>query len=582
MGDLRKPDYQIYDDGTKVQDSVKSAVIQITVDERLNQASVCTIELRDDQGVLSDGSKFKMGADLKVELGYVGDTKVLFEGEVTGWKGAFPRRGPSTLTVQALDRLHRMRRERKQRAFLKMKDSEIVQQIVGDYGFSCDAKATTIKHDYIVQANECDADFVLERARLLGYEVFVEGAKKLVFRPPDVSGSAVVKLKWHETLERFSPTISTARVPSSVTATSYDMKQKKAVTRTAKKGDELSSMGGTKVAAEIATAVSDKERHVPWMPLLAPEEIEALAKGLFQDASLRLVTGEGAAQGHTAIRRGKLIQVDAIGDFLSGDYYVESALHTLLPAHGYTTTFRVKRAAVSKPPAPPAPKPAPAQKQPSPEPAKQDVSFHVKDDTGAPLEGLPYLLLKPDGTSRSGKLPADGKVEEKNVPAGVYLLELESASNPSVPEKIVCGKPATFAVDVTGIPVGSTVTFEVHDPMSLGGDPVTTFTAQTTKEDPHRAKTDWTFDYAANADKIHGGSVVIVAKAGETAVSMSRPVPLVETFEKTIKDKDGKPVANTKVLLRAQRGVDIETVTDDQGKVSLEVPPGDYRVEVDV
>jgi phage protein D len=417
MGDLRKPDFQIYDDGAKVQDDIKSAVIQITVDERLNQASICTIELRDDHGSMSDGSHFKPGADLKVELGYVGATAAIFEGEVTGWKGSFPRRGPVTLTVTGLDRFHRMRRERKQRTFLQMKDSEIASKIAGDYGFATDVTATDVKHDYIIQANECDADFLLERARRVGYELFVDLGKKLVYRAPKVDGSPVATIKWHEDMKRFAPTLSAARVPASVVATNYDMKQKKAVTFTSKKGDELSTMGGSKMAAEVATAVIATPSLVPWMPLLAPEEMEALAKGMFALNSLKLVMGEGAAQGNNAIHRGTLIHVDAIGDLLTGDYYVEAALHTLLPGSGYTTTFRVKRVAIEAPPAPP-PAPAPAQSATTsqggsdgPSASDNNVQVTLTDDEGQPLAGENYSITMPDGSTVQGQLDMAGSVK---------------------------------------------------------------------------------------------------------------------------------------------------------------------------
>jgi phage protein D len=347
MADARKPDFQLHDDGSKVQDDVKSAVIAITVDERLDQASVCTVELRDEGARMSDGKRFKVGSELRVELGYVGGTKVVFEGEVTGWRGAFPRRGPETLVVMALDRFHRLRRERKRRSFLKMKDSEIVQQIASDHGFSVEAKPTSLAHDYVVQFNKSDADFLLERAALNGYELFIDG-RKMVFRAPLIDGAPVATLTWHETLKHFSPVISLGKAHAAVKATAYDMKAKKPVSVTAKKGDELSLMGGTKTAADLASKLGKDPLHDPMQPMLSAEEADALAKGLLNKDAMRLVTGEGASQGNNLIRRGTVVEVDAIGDLLSGRYYVASALHTLTPAHGYTTTFRVRRTAIAK------------------------------------------------------------------------------------------------------------------------------------------------------------------------------------------------------------------------------------------
>jgi phage protein D len=429
MPDVLKPDYQIYDDGAKVQDDVKSAVISIVVDERLDQAAVCTIELSDKDGRLSDGKHFKLCADLKVELGYVGTgTKTVFEGEVTGWKGAFPRRGPGTLTVIAMDRFHRFRRERKQRTFKHMKDSEIASEVASDYGCSADAMTTQVKHDYIVQFNQSDADFLLERASVNGHELFVDG-KKLVFRQPKLDQGPAAKLKWHETLKRFAPTLSLVQAHPSVKTTSWDMLQKKMILSHAKKGDEVSLMGATRTGSDLG---SKGEFH-GHRPLLAPEEMDVLAKAELNRGAMSLIKGEGDAKGTNTIRRGSIIEVDGIGEFLSGSYYVVTAVHSLIPGSAYSTTFRVRRTAVQKPPTPP---PATAPAQPSkaapPDPTPEKVEFVVKNQFGEPLEGLEYVLTCPDGEKKTGTVPASGVVSETKAKPGTYTLAIKGIDQPTL------------------------------------------------------------------------------------------------------------------------------------------------------
>src|SRR5262245_17408905 len=177
MPEQLKPDFQVFDNGTKIKDDVKGAVIQITVDDRIDQAAVATVELRDDECRHSTGKIFKVGSSLKIELGYVGATKVVFNGEITGIKGAFPRRGPGTFTVIGMDKFHRLRRNRRVIAYLQQKDSDIASTVAGKAGLSCEADATTLQFDHIMQVNQTDADFLLERAKLYGYEVFVEESK---------------------------------------------------------------------------------------------------------------------------------------------------------------------------------------------------------------------------------------------------------------------------------------------------------------------------------------------------------------------------------------------------------------------
>ena len=49
----------------------------------------------------------------------------------------------------------------------------------------------------MIQTNQSDADFVLARAALNGYELLVD-AKTAAFRKPKVDGAAAMSLKWHE------------------------------------------------------------------------------------------------------------------------------------------------------------------------------------------------------------------------------------------------------------------------------------------------------------------------------------------------------------------------------------------------
>lgn len=566
MAERSAPDFLVEDGGQPITKTVRDSVIQITVDERLNQAAACTIELRDDGGVLSDGTKFKLGSEVRVGLGYVGKTKVVFEGEVTGWKGAFPRRGPRTLTVVAHDRFHRLRRERKQRSFLSMKDSEIAQKIAGEYGFSCDVKTSSVQHDYVLQANEPDADFLLERARASGYELFVEG-KKLVFRAPKVDGAPAVKLKWHENMKRFAPTISVARTPTRVVATSYDMKQKKLVTATAKKGDEGASMGGSKTGADLAAVVGDMTLHLPFMPLLAPDEMLALAKGAFASSSMRLVTGEGEAQGSNDLRRGTLVEVEAIGDFLSGVYYVEAALHTLMPGHGYTTTFRVKRLAVAKPAAPPPAKaPAQAAKSPAPEPASGKVEFVVTNQFGDPVEGLDYVLTCPDGEKKTGKVPANGIVAEPNAKPGMYKLALAGVDPPIV--KQVEGPATKGAADKGGasVPIGEHGV-EVQVVNRVGRPQPDVFWELTLPDGTHKSgKTD-----AEGFIRVPTG-----AAAGECLLRLPENEP-VETTEKH--SSTGEPSSSDKKSLVVNLAIDPDEAKSAKDEFVLRSTDGSYRVK---
>ena len=69
-------------------------------------------------------------------MGYRDNMKTLFKGEITGLEPEFPKDESPKLTVTGYDRRHRLMGKRKSRTFLNMKDSEIANQIAGDWSLT--------------------------------------------------------------------------------------------------------------------------------------------------------------------------------------------------------------------------------------------------------------------------------------------------------------------------------------------------------------------------------------------------------------------------------------------------------------
>jgi phage protein D len=327
--------------------------MQITVDDTLDGAALATVRIRDEGCVWSSGDKLKVGSELKIELGYVGQTSQVFIGDITGWKGGFPRRGPVTLTVIAQDRFHRLRRNRRQKTFLEMKDSDAISEVgSGVEGInSVDAAATPVTQNSILQWNQTDADFVLERAKLYDMEVFVDD-KKLVVREPKLTEAPVATIAWHEELRTFRTAVTLNKQQKQLKVTAWDMMKKEALEAVVAEGDERDLMGGTQPGANSVADVDGEFKWYATTPASTPDEVEAYAKGLFHKRSQAYVVGEGTCVGDPLIQRGTVIELEGLGELLAGKYYCRRVIHTLTQGSGYTTTFRVYRTAV-KAPAPP-------------------------------------------------------------------------------------------------------------------------------------------------------------------------------------------------------------------------------------
>ncbi|MCP4403746.1 MAG: phage late control D family protein, partial [bacterium] len=150
-----------------------------------------------------DGDLYQEGGEVKIKMGYADNIHEMMIGEITGLEPEFTTEQAATMTVRGYSRLHRLSRGRMTRSFKEMKDSQIAAQIAQELGLSSEVEDTKIIHPYVFQNNLSNLDFLLERARAIGYEIEVEG-KKLYFRQSRATVSPELELQYGQTLVRFS------------------------------------------------------------------------------------------------------------------------------------------------------------------------------------------------------------------------------------------------------------------------------------------------------------------------------------------------------------------------------------------
>jgi phage protein D len=263
-------------------------------------------------------------------------------GEVTSLEPEFPEGEARAMKVHGYDLLHRFRRGRKTRSFVKMKDSDIASQIARELNLRTQVDDTQVTHEYVLQNNQTDIDFLLERARRIRYEVVIED-KTLRFRKAANDKGQVVSLEYGFTLRSFYPRLSTMQQVSEVVVQGWDPKTKKAIAGRARQGDELSKMNGSKLGFAISEqAFFKSETVIVDKPIYSEGEALQIAKGKFNDMTVAFITGEGLATGNTDIQAGQVIELKKLGKRFSGLYYVTSATH-MVDQTGYTTKFTVQR-----------------------------------------------------------------------------------------------------------------------------------------------------------------------------------------------------------------------------------------------
>lgn len=308
----------------------------------------------------SDTTLFDVGSRIHIEMGYADRLLPMMTGIITKLSPKFPESGAPTIVVSGQDNLVKLRDRKPTKGEVKYYknnfDWEIAEIIAKRNGLEPDLTKDkdAPKHDIVVQRNQDDATFLMERAKRIDYDCYIilsgkKGEKdKLVFKKPtdgrhQSSERLTYQFKWGESLMSFTPELTAARQVSKVTVKGWDPKTKKAITGSASKDDLLGKTGSGTSGPEVAEKKLNKKEEilVDW-PVRSKEEAKALAVSLLRERAYEYMRASGQAIGLPDMRPGDNVEIEGVGQRFSGKYYVTRVEHSI-GNNGYTTGFSVRR-----------------------------------------------------------------------------------------------------------------------------------------------------------------------------------------------------------------------------------------------
>jgi phage protein D len=326
-------------DGKDAPSALVPDILRTEVETSLHLPDVATMVIHDRHVKWVDDPLLWPGKTLKLSAQFMGVTAIIFEGEIVELEPAYLE-GSMQLTVRAFDRLHRLSRGRRARSFLNVKDEDLVKQIAGEVGLEAKSDSTREVTDYVFQDNESNLEFLQRRAEFQGFLVFVTG-KTLHFERP--KPSEALELAWHEQLSEFKPCLSSIHQPSEFVVRGWDIKNKRAVVGTAKKGESTPKIGEGRSGGEVAQDAFHLE--APWLIAASPVRKQAVAEQMAQAAahavSGEFITAEGTCTGNPKLKAGVKVKLKGLGKRFSGEYVVTGATHHFAGDSGYFVTFNV-------------------------------------------------------------------------------------------------------------------------------------------------------------------------------------------------------------------------------------------------
>ncbi|MBV9280402.1 MAG: VgrG-related protein [Chloroflexi bacterium] len=325
--------------GSDASDNFLHAVKEITVESSLHLPSVATIVLFDPNLTWIDDASLWPGTTLEISAKAGQTTGDLFDGEIVEIEPDFSQDG-QWLTVRAFDRLHRLTRGRYVATYQNVSDGDLAQTVGGNVGLQVQAGPTSENHDYVIQSNETNLDFLRSRAAPLGFMVFVK-SKTLHFEALPAAQQPV-ELKWGSDLTEFHPRLTTIEQLNSATARGWDPTQKQAVVGQASSGNGTPQVGVSETGGALAQSAHSIEAKglITNRPLRKQTEADTLAQANLDRSASSFIEAQGVCMGNPTILAGKSVKLSNLGTRFSGTYLVTNATH-IYNADGYSVQFSV-------------------------------------------------------------------------------------------------------------------------------------------------------------------------------------------------------------------------------------------------
>ena len=327
--------------GAQLDPKIRDTLIEVRVRDTLLLPSSATVRVTDPVGDNIDTlfNTLGIGKDIEIKTSSTGATatKSIFKGQVVAFEPEFGAKG-AEIVIRALDKGHKLQRQRKVRTFQQVSASDMVTKVAQEAGLQADCEATTVVYDFFQQSAETDWDFVTRLARDLDFRVFVKDTT-LHFEKPASSAEAAIELTWQEDLMSFRPRVSGVQQIDTVNVRNWDAKSKEVITGSASNATTASTPGiqRSSVAGDLGGGTTLVANRLA----ITSGEANGIAKSALQGQADAFAEAEGTCFGNPDIKAGCKVTIKGVGTRFGGTYLVSATTHTYRGKTGYQTSFQI-------------------------------------------------------------------------------------------------------------------------------------------------------------------------------------------------------------------------------------------------
>ncbi len=330
--------YTILSEGNEV--SRTHHVLSIIVNKEVNRIPSATLLMLDGDPAkesfeISNKIDFEPGKKIEIKAGYRSEEETIFKGIVIK-HGIKVRKNNSILMIECKDEAVKMTGSCKNKYFKEVKDSDVLDEIIGTYGLQKDVTATSVTHKEIVQYNTTDWDLILCRVEANGMLCIAEDGKIKVDKP-DFSSSPALTVQYGATIHDLDAEIDARLQFKAVKAEAWNFADQELTSVDAL--DPGVPEAGNLTSDALAGIIGEDHFQLQHSGKISEQELQQWADAKFLKNKLAKVRGRVTTDGTAAVKPGNLIQLNGIGERFEGKLFVTGVRHQIDKGN-WETTFQ--------------------------------------------------------------------------------------------------------------------------------------------------------------------------------------------------------------------------------------------------
>lgn len=316
--------------GTEVDNP---GIISLVVTQAINAVSSAELMITDGDVAsrefkASNNPDFAPGNEIEIEVGQSSATEPIFKGIIVRQNVRVTREGISSLCLEAKHAAVKMTHVRRSRHHIDQTDSEIVEELIGEYGLTADVDSgMDVQHEKMVQYNVSDWDFMLTRCESNGQFVYTL-EDKVTVAPPKVDAGSGLPVTLGDNVWEFEAEVDSREQFGAGQAISWDHIGQALETGTAAEAADIED-AGSQAQADLAGTLGDGEFTLRHPGPLTEPELTKWGSSKMLRSRLSKIRGRVKVQGDLQYVPGATLVLDGFSDVFNGAVFLSSVRHQL-------------------------------------------------------------------------------------------------------------------------------------------------------------------------------------------------------------------------------------------------------------